>query len=115
MNPILDVTTPSDLEIVMTREFDAPRRLVWDAMTKPELIRRWIYAPQGWVMSVCEGGMKTGDSFRWALISFRADKPFSGRSQRRSVTTRHFELFSAGTGISDRPSNCQEGHMGTTR
>jgi uncharacterized protein YndB with AHSA1/START domain len=61
----LDVTTPSDLQIVMMREFDAPRRLVWAAMTKPELIRRWIFAPEGWVMSVCEGGINVGDSFRW--------------------------------------------------
>lgn len=61
----LQVTTPSDLEIVMTREFDAPRRLVWEAMTDPKWIRRWIYAPEGWTMTVCEGGQNVGDSFRW--------------------------------------------------
>jgi hypothetical protein len=37
----LKVTTPNELQIVMTREFDAPRGLVWDAVTKSELIRRW--------------------------------------------------------------------------
>ena len=62
----LEVTTPSDLEIVMTRMFDAPRHLVWDAMTKPDLIRRWLYAPEGWTMTVCEGDTKIGGSFRWA-------------------------------------------------
>ena len=62
----LEVTTPSDLEIVMTRTFDAPRHLVWDAMTKPELIRRWLYAPEGWTMTVCEGDAKVGGKFRWA-------------------------------------------------
>jgi uncharacterized protein YndB with AHSA1/START domain len=61
----LQVTTPSDLEIVMTREFDAPRRLVWEAMTDPKWIRRWIYAPEGWTMTVCEGGQNVGDPFRW--------------------------------------------------
>jgi uncharacterized protein YndB with AHSA1/START domain len=66
MNAKLEVTTPSDLEIVMTRQFDAPRRLVWQAMTRPELIRRWIYAPEGWQMTVCEGGINVGDTFRWA-------------------------------------------------
>lgn len=66
MKNALEVTTPSDLEIVMTREFDAPRQLVWDAMTKPELIRRWIYAPEGWTMTVCEGDPKVGGTFRWA-------------------------------------------------
>lgn len=50
----------------MTREFDAPRRLVWEALTEPELIRRWIYAPEGWTMTVCEGGLEVGDKFRWA-------------------------------------------------
>lgn len=66
MKRALQVTTPSDREIVMTREFDAPRRLVWEALTEPELIRRWIYAPEGWTMTVCEGGLEVGDKFRWA-------------------------------------------------
>lgn len=61
----LKITTPSDCEIVMTREFDAPRRLVWEAMTRPEFIRRWIYAPRGLSMTVCEGGPLVGDPFRW--------------------------------------------------
>ncbi len=40
----LKLTTPSDREIVMTRVFDAPRTLVFDAHTKPELIKRWLLA-----------------------------------------------------------------------
>lgn len=66
MNNSLQVTTPSDLEIVMARSFNAPRRLVWDAMTKPELIRRWMYAPEGWTMTTCEGDAEVGSKFRWA-------------------------------------------------
>jgi uncharacterized protein YndB with AHSA1/START domain len=62
---MLKVTTPTDFEIVMTRAFNAPRRLVWDAMTKPEYIRRWLYAPEGWSMTVCEGDVRVGGSFRW--------------------------------------------------
>jgi len=62
----LQVTLPSDREIVVTRVFDAPRRLVWDAMTKPELVRRWLYAPEGWSMNVCEGDARVGGTFRWA-------------------------------------------------
>lgn len=62
----LDVTTPSDLEIVMKRVFAAPRHLVWEAMTKPELIRSWLYAPEGWTMTVCEGDTEVGGTFRWA-------------------------------------------------
>lgn len=66
MKRTLEVATPSDLEIVMTRTFDAPRHLVWEAMTKPELIRRWLYAPEGWTMTSCEGDAEVGGSFRWA-------------------------------------------------
>ena len=42
----LNVTTPSDREIVMTRVFDAPRSLVFDCYTKPELLKRWLLGPR---------------------------------------------------------------------
>jgi len=60
------VTTPSDREIVMTRVFDAPRRLVFEGMTKPELIKRWLFGPPGWTMTVCEDEVRVGGAFRWA-------------------------------------------------
>ena len=62
----LSVSTPSDVEIVMTRAFDAPRRLVWDAMTRPEFVRRWLYTPDGWEMTTCEMDVRVGGKFRWA-------------------------------------------------
>lgn len=62
----LKITTPSDQVIVMTREFDAPRRLVWEAMTKPELIRRWLFAPDGWEMVICEEDVRVGGAYHWA-------------------------------------------------
>jgi uncharacterized protein YndB with AHSA1/START domain len=65
----LNVTTPSDREIVMTRQFNAPRQLVFDAMTKPELIRRWLFAPPGWAMTVCEDDARVGGTFRWEWAS----------------------------------------------
>ncbi|TWT43905.1 hypothetical protein RAS1_03050 [Phycisphaerae bacterium RAS1] len=61
----LKVTTPNDREIVMTREMDAPRQLVFDAMSKPQLIRRWLWCPEGWEMTVCEEDLRVGGSFRW--------------------------------------------------
>jgi uncharacterized protein YndB with AHSA1/START domain len=61
----LKVTTPSDLEILMTRSFDAPRTLVWEAMSKPELIKQWLYGPPGWSMIVCEEDQRVGGEFRW--------------------------------------------------
>ena len=61
----LKVTTPTDVEIVMTRAFDAPRRLVWDAMTRPDLVRRWMFTPPGWKWAECDMDVRVGGKFRW--------------------------------------------------
>jgi uncharacterized protein YndB with AHSA1/START domain len=61
----LIVTTPSDREIAMARDFDAPRTLVWDAFTKPELIKRWLGVMPGWSMAVCEVDLRVGGGFRY--------------------------------------------------
>src|ERR1035438_7987605 len=52
------LSTPSDREIEVTRVFDAPRALVFDAFTKPELVRRWLLGPPGWTMPVCDIDLK---------------------------------------------------------
>src|ERR1700681_4724067 len=62
----LKVTTPTDREIVMTRVFNAPRNLVFDAFTKPELLRRW-FGPRGWSLEVCEVDLKVNGTFRFVL------------------------------------------------
>jgi uncharacterized protein YndB with AHSA1/START domain len=62
----LKVTTPSDREVVMTRVFDAPRHLVFDAFTKPELLKRW-FGPHGWCLVVCEVDLRVGGTFRFVL------------------------------------------------
>src|SRR2546421_3304004 len=61
----LKVTTPTDREIVLTRVFDAPRNLVFDAMTKPEFVRRWLLGPPGWSMPLCEIDLKVGGAYRY--------------------------------------------------
>src|SRR5882762_8495431 len=61
----LQITTPSDREIVMTRVFDAPRRLVFDAFTKPELVKQWLLGPPGWTMPVCEIDLRVGGAYRY--------------------------------------------------
>lgn len=53
-NATLTLTLPSDREIVMTRVFDAPRRLVFEAYTNPEHLPHWMLGPEGWTMPVCE-------------------------------------------------------------
>jgi uncharacterized protein YndB with AHSA1/START domain len=60
----LKVTAPSDREIVMTRVFDAPRRLVYEAFTKPELVKLWL-GPRGWSLVVCEMDLRVGGAYRF--------------------------------------------------
>ena len=60
----LTVTTPTDREIVLTRVFDAPRGLVFDAMTTPEVLKRWLSGPPGWSMVDCENDPRVGGTFR---------------------------------------------------
>ena len=49
----LQITTPTEREIVMSRVFDAPRNLVFEAWTKPELLKRWLGVRGGWSIVVC--------------------------------------------------------------
>src|SRR5207253_4309776 len=62
----LKVTTPTDREIVLTRVFDAPRDLVFDAFSKPELLKRW-FGPRGWSLVVCEVDFRVGGAWRFVL------------------------------------------------
>ena len=59
------VSTPGDREIQVTRDFHAPRQLVFDAFTKPELVRRWLLGPPGWTMPVCEIELRVGGAYRY--------------------------------------------------
>src|SRR5262245_13419965 len=62
----LTVETPTDREIVMIRIFNASLRMVWDAMTKPDLLRRWLSGPPGWRMVGCEDDLSVGSTFHWS-------------------------------------------------
>jgi uncharacterized protein YndB with AHSA1/START domain len=59
------VTTPSDREISVTRVFNAPARMVWDAFTKPELVQRWLGVLPGWTWAECEMDVRVGGRYRW--------------------------------------------------
>ncbi len=60
-----EVSTPSDREVLITRSFDAPAPLVWQAYTEPALMRRWLTAMPGWSMPVCEMDTSVGGKYRW--------------------------------------------------
>ena len=61
----LHVTTPTDREVVVSRVFDAPRRLVWEAWTKPEYLKRWLLGPEGWTLPVCELDLRPDGPYRY--------------------------------------------------
>jgi uncharacterized protein YndB with AHSA1/START domain len=59
------VSTPSDREIRIERSFTAPRQLVFDAHTKPDLVRRWLLGPGDWSMPVCDIDLRVGGRYRY--------------------------------------------------
>ncbi|HET6157420.1 MAG TPA: SRPBCC family protein [Dongiaceae bacterium] len=61
----LKLSTPSECEIALTRAFNAPRNLVFEALTKPELVQRWLLGPPGWTMPVCEIDLRVGGAYRY--------------------------------------------------
>ena len=93
----LQITTPSDREIAMTRAFDAPRRLVYDAWTKPELVKRWLGVRGGWTMPVCEIDLKVGGRYRYVWRGPKGNEMGMGGVYRevvpreRIVATEQFD------------------------
>jgi uncharacterized protein YndB with AHSA1/START domain len=67
----LTVTTPTDCEVVITRAFAAPRRLVFEAWTDPAYLPRWMLGPPGWTMPVCEIDLRPGGA--WHFVWRGAD------------------------------------------
>ncbi len=93
----LAVSTPNDFEVVVTRTFDAPRKLVFDCHTKPELVRRWLLGPPGWSLPVCEIDLRVGGRFRYVWRSDAGGSEFSMTGTYREIVaperTIHTEAF----------------------
>jgi uncharacterized protein YndB with AHSA1/START domain len=62
------VTLPTDTQILVTREFDAPKHLVYKAWTTPELLKRWWHAKRG-EMTVAEVDLRVGGQWRYAMLA----------------------------------------------
>jgi uncharacterized protein YndB with AHSA1/START domain len=74
----LKVTLPSDLEIQLVREFEAPARLVFEASTKPEYVKQW-WGPHGTSLSVCEIDFRVGGEWRYVVRNQDgSEAPFRG-------------------------------------
>jgi uncharacterized protein YndB with AHSA1/START domain len=93
------VTTPSDEEIRMTRLFDAPRHLVFEAMTKPEHVKRWWgRLGEGYSVPVCEIDLRPGGAWRFVNRHPKGEVAFYGEYREitppsRLVFTEIFEQF----------------------
>jgi len=93
----LNVETRGDTEIVVTREFIGPRQLVWDAYTQPELLKRWLYGPDGWALDVCEVDLRVGGPYRYEWVKNDGTRMGAGGvhkeidAPRRMVVTQVFD------------------------
>jgi uncharacterized protein YndB with AHSA1/START domain len=94
------ITLPSDREVAVTRTFDAPRALVFEAYTQPELVKRWMLGPPGWSIPVCEMDVRPGGKFRWRWRSEEDGKEFGFHGEFREVAAPskivHTESFDPG-------------------
>lgn len=82
----LTVTTPSDREIAMSRVFDAPRRLVFDAYTKCEYLKRWLGVFGGWSLDVCKIDLRVGGTYRYGWRNVSGAEMGMGGTYREIVT-----------------------------
>ena len=101
-NITVTITTPSDREAVVTREFNAPAALVFDAVTKADLIKRW-YGPPG-TLEVCESDPRVGGAWRFGMkiggnqvVKYGVYKEMD--PPRRFVRTELYEGWVAGETI----------------
>ncbi len=101
----LKVTLPSDREILLSRVFDAPRHLVWEAMTTPAYVRRW-WCMDGFTMPVCDIDLRVGGAYRYLMISPDGQEVgFRGEYREIVAPSRivHTEIFEP---FPDHPALC---------
>lgn len=94
----VEVKTPSDREVVVIRAFDAPANLVWDAHTKPELLKRWLIGQPGWSMPYCTVDLRVGGKYRYVWRNDESGMEFGSHGEhleiethRRIVTTERMD------------------------
>jgi uncharacterized protein YndB with AHSA1/START domain len=93
----LDVTLPSDREIAMSRVFNAPRGLVFDAYTKCEYLKQWLGVVEGWSLDVCKLELRVGGTYRYEWRNTNGTSMAMGGTYReivighRLVATERFD------------------------
>ena len=94
----VEVAKPSEREVVVARTFDAPRTLVFEAFTTPELVKRWLYGPDEWPMVACEIDFSVGGAYRYVWRHREKGDMAMGGVYREIVPPErivHTELFDA--------------------
>ncbi|MBX2974233.1 MAG: SRPBCC family protein [Flavobacteriales bacterium] len=66
MNNKVSVSAHGERAILITRSFKAPRTLVFDAMSRPDMMKNWFHGPPGWTLTTCTMDLRPGGSYRWA-------------------------------------------------
>ena len=94
------VSLPSDRQVRVVRDFQAPRDLVWEAHTDPKLVKRWMLGPPGWSMPVCEMDVRTGGTYLWRWRSDTTGQVFGFHGDYHDVDTPskiiHAEYYDPG-------------------
>jgi uncharacterized protein YndB with AHSA1/START domain len=85
MSRKLEVTTPSEREIRVSRTFEAPPDLVFECHTKPELVQKWLLGPPGWSMPVCEIDLRAGGRYRYVWRNDDKGVEFGVQGEYREV------------------------------
>jgi uncharacterized protein YndB with AHSA1/START domain len=98
----LQISTPTDTTIVLTRTFNAPRRLVWNAMFTPDKMRRWMLPPPGWTSTTCECDARVGGKLSIAWKSDEANPAMTLQGEFTDVVPHehavHTETMALGSG-----------------
>jgi uncharacterized protein YndB with AHSA1/START domain len=98
----LQISTPTDTTIVLTRTFNAPRRLVWEAMFTPDKMRRWMLPPPGFTTTKLECDARVGGKLSVAWKSEEADPAMTLQGEFTEVVPLdyavHTERMALGSG-----------------
>jgi uncharacterized protein YndB with AHSA1/START domain len=98
----LQISTPTDTTIVLTRTFNAPRRLVWAATFTADKMRRWMLPPPGWTLTTCECDVRVGGKLSVAWKSDEANPAMTLRGEFTDVALHehavHTETMALGSG-----------------
>ncbi|HQV51051.1 MAG: SRPBCC family protein [Flavobacteriales bacterium] len=97
MSNKVQFSSMGDREIVITRSFNAPRALVFDAMSKAEMMKQWFHGAPGWTLSTCEIDLRVGGRYRWVWTNDAGDEMGMGgeykevKRPERIVSTEKFD------------------------